>query len=544
MRMFEYCLFVVALVACCPARAGTVNGGVTLLENGQPAVGANIALYQDTTPFTQVLIDQTVIGASGTYSFSAPDAGQFRLVTTLAGRVSETQAFPGSVNTLAFNFALSLPSSISITVRDAITLQPIPGAEVNFFSNGLSTGLASTGVDGIASLSGIRGGSYVACLINSEDGYLNECNDNQHLPLGNAIQGIAPFALVGGQNLALTLDLDATGASVSGTLTNRYLTTPIAQTMTFTLYGVNGVQLDRARLTSDAIGTYTLRGLAPGTFFLKASSIGGSNYYSPRVFPDLNCTPSCTVTLGTSITITGNESVAGIDFSLHPGSVITGSVTEAGTGTGVANVPIGVAGNSIFIGWGQVAQTTTAIDGSYTLAHIPPTQTQTQEYRVGTQRASTHINQSWPNIPCFGPACFEGTTLPIARDEVRNQIDFQLTPGASFSGSVVEQTSAQSLSATVFFQNEKGTISSGFYHASTAPTYSSPGLPPGTYFAYARRLSGSVQQCQVNFGLPCGSPNPINTATATPIVITGTGAISGVDFVFDDAAVFKDGFEL
>lgn len=545
MRMFGYCLFVVALVASCPAHAGTINGGATLLENGQPAVGANIALYQDTTPFTQVLIDQTMIGASGAYSFSAPDAGQFRLVTTLAGRVSETQVFPGSVSTLTFNVALSLPSSISITVRDAITLQPIQGAEVNFFSNGLSTGLASTGIDGIASLSGIRGGSYVACLINSEDGYLNECNDNQHLPLGNAIQGIAPIALAGGQNLALVLDLDATGASVSGTLTNRYLDTPIAQTMFFTLFDVNGVRLEQARITADAMGTYTLLGLASGTFFLKASSSGGGgNYYSARVFPDLNCASSCTVTLGTSITITGNSSVSGIDFSLHPGSVITGSVTEAGTGTGVANVPIAVAGDFLFLGWAQVAQTITAIDGSYTLAHIPPTQLQTQQYRVGTQRASTHINQSWPNIPCFGPACFDGTTLPIARDEVRNEIDFQLTPAASFSGSVVEQTNAQSLDATVFFQNEKGTISSDFNHASTAPTYSSPGLPPGTYFAYARRLSGSVQQCQVYFGLPCGSPNPINTATATPIVITGTGVTAGVDFAFDDAAIFRDGFEL
>jgi hypothetical protein len=542
MRMFGYCLFVVALVASCPAHAGTVNGSATLLENGQPALGANIALYQDTTPFTQVLLDQTVIGASGTFSFSAPDVGQFRLVTTLAGRVSETQPFAGSVNTLAFNFALSLPSSISITVRDAITLQPIQGATVDFFSNGLGTGLASTGVNGIASLSGIRGGSYVACLINTEDAYLNECNDNQHLPLGNAIQGIAPFALAGGQNLALTLDLDATGASVSGTLTNRHLITPIAQAMSFTLFDVNGVQLAQARLTSNAIGTYTLRGLAPGTFFLRASSSGGSNYYSPRVFPDLNCASSCNVTLGTPITITGSESVANIDFLLHPGSVVTGRVTEAGTGTGLANVGISAAGDFIFIGWGQVAQTTTAIDGSYTLAHIPPTQT--LQYRVGTQRASTHINQSWPNIPCFGPACFEGSSVPLARDEVRNGIDFQLTPAASFSGSVLEQTSAQSLDATVFFQNENGTISSDFQHDSTAPTYSSPGLPPGTYFAYARRQSNTIQQCQVYFGLPCGSPNPINTATATPIVITGTGVTTGVDFAFDDAAVFKDGFEL
>ncbi len=541
MRISGFCLFVLALLACSAARAGTINGAVTLLEDGQPAVGAHIALYQHTSPFSQVLVDQQVIGVSGEYSLSGSDAGQFELVVTLAGRVTEGQNFPGSASPLTYNFILSLPSTITITVRDAMTLQPIQGATVDFFSNGSGAGAASTDASGIASLSGIRGGGYLACVINAQDAYRNECHDNQYLPLGNAIQGMTPFPLNGGQNLALTLDLDAAGASVSGTLTNRYLTTPIAQSMLFTLFDINGVQLELAQLSTDTQGIYTLRGLAPGTFFLRAST-SGDNYYSPRVFPDLNCASGCTVTLGTAITVAGNESVTGIDFSLHPGSVVTGRVTEAGTGTGLANVPVVVGNEFFFFGWGQVAQTTTAIDGSYTLAHIPPGP-QNQQYRLGTRGVSTHINQSWPNIPCFAPGCFDGSTVSIARDEVRNGIDFQLTAGASFSGTVLEQTSAQSLDALIFFQNETGTISNVVSHASTSPTYASPGLPPGTYFAYATRQSGAIQQCQVYFGLPCASPNPINTATATPIVITGTGVVSGIDFTFDDAGLFKDGFE-
>lgn len=223
--------------------------------------------------------------------------------------------------------------------------------------------------------------------------------------------------------------------------------------------------------------------------------------------------------------------------------MVTGRVTEAGTGVGLPNVPIVAAGNFFVLGWGQVAQTTTGIDGSYTLTHIPPSSV-AQQFRFGTQGVATHINQSWPNTPCFGPTCFSGSTQTIARDEVRTGIDFQLTPAGSFNGSVLEQTSALPLEATIFFQNANGTITAAFNHAATAPTYSSPGLPPGTYFAYATRQSGAAQQCQVFLGLTCATPNPINTATATPIVITGTGVVSGVDFLFDDVGLFKDGFEL
>lgn len=255
MRIFRFCLLVLVLVAACPARAAIVNGSVSLLENGQPAVGAHIALYQDTSPVTQVLIDQTVIDASGAYSFSAPDVGQLRLIATLAGRVSINQPFPGSVNPFTQNFALSLPSTLSITVRDAITLQPIQGAVVEFFKNGARAGSAPTNASGVASLSELSGGSYLACVISAEDAYLNECNGNQHLPLGNSTQGTAPFALNGGQNLALTLDLDATGATVSGTLTDRYLTTAIAQAMRFTLFDVSGAQVDQAQISPDARAT-------------------------------------------------------------------------------------------------------------------------------------------------------------------------------------------------------------------------------------------------------------------------------------------------
>ncbi len=542
MRISGFCLFVLALLACSAARAGTINGAVTLLEDGQPAVGAHVALYQHTSPFSQVLVDEDVIGASGEYVLTGSDGGQFQLGVTLAGRVTEGRTFPGSASPLTYNFALSLPSTITITVRDAVTLQPIQGATVNFYSNGSSAGAAATDASGIAIHSGIRGGGYLACVIDSRDAYRNECHDNQYLPLGNAIQGMTPFPLNGGQNLALTLDLDAVGASVSGTLTNRYLGTPIAQSISFNMFDVNGVQLEQAQLNTNAQGIYTLRGLARGTFFLQASGTG-NNYYSPRVFPDIDCASGCTVTQGTAITVAGDESVTGIDFSLHPGSVVTGRVTEAGTGTGLANVPV-IAGNEFFLfGWGQVAQTTTAIDGSYTLAHIPPGPTN-QQYRLGTRGVSTHINQSWPNIPCFGANCFDGSSLSIARDEVRNGIDFQLTAGASFSGTVLEQTSAQSLDATIVFRNESGTISNVISHTSSSPTYSSPGLPPGTYFAYAYRQSGAIQKCQVFFGLPCASPNPINPATATPIVISGTGVVSGIDFTFDDAELFMDGFEL
>lgn len=513
-----------------------VSGSVTLLVNGQAAVGTELTLVQSSF-FGDTQIAQTTIDGTGAYSFSSPATGFFRLNARLEGHVYISKFFEAPNNTpLIQNLSLSLPSSIALTVRDAGTLLPVPGVNVRLVTSAEQLNV-TTDAAGQVAWNAIAGGMHKICVIDPNDAFLNECFDNHHLPAGNNLASVPETMLGSGQSLTLVIDLDP-GARIRGVLTDRYLNAPIQGEIIMNLYDSSGVLVDTSKVNPAADGSYTLAGLPAAGYFVDAAGTG-PNFYSRRLYQDIDCAVGCTITSGSQLNAIGTQEIAGIDFSLHPGTIATGLVTDSVSGTPIA-------GASVSAYWVPIpgfvierARTQTRVDGTYTLAHIGAA----GQYYLGTREVTDHINEAWPNVPCYRVECERGVAQVFAADEIRGGFDFALDRGAAVSGDVIGLNTGEDLQATINIRNADSSLFTLTAAGYQSPGYLSVALPAGTYYAWAEYASGTSLLCQVYSQQACSSSDPINVATATPITVASSGTVTGVDFSFADDIFFGNGFE-
>lgn len=121
------------------ADPGTISGKVTDAATTQSIRGASINIYQD-----QVLIRTLLTDSNGNYTASGLASGDYLVVASANNY--QTASSPATVvsnSTTTVNFALnSNPGAISGTITNAVTTNPIPGADVLVFSG--STLIAET----------------------------------------------------------------------------------------------------------------------------------------------------------------------------------------------------------------------------------------------------------------------------------------------------------------------------------------------------------------------------------------------------------------
>ena len=128
------------------------------------------------------------------------------------------------------------------------------------------------------------------------------------------------------------------------------------------LYSASGSPVTPTLTTSSGVtasdGTYTVDGLAAGTYFAKTEAVSFGTFGSPNVVDELygglqcptisSLTPECRVTDGTPIVVTAGATTSGIDFSLERGGGITGRITDvAGQGLNGIRV-VAYMGDRIF----------------------------------------------------------------------------------------------------------------------------------------------------------------------------------------------------
>ena len=117
----------------------------------------------------------------------------------------------------------------------------------------------------------------------------------------------------------------ATIGGISGTVTNASGGAPL-QNVGVQVYNSTGGLVSST--STDALGVYTVSGLAAGTHFAKTSNTQG---YVEQLFSGKPCTGGfCSVTTGTPITVTDGTTTQNIDFALTAGGVITGTVRSRG----------------------------------------------------------------------------------------------------------------------------------------------------------------------------------------------------------------------
>lgn len=528
-------MLLLAIALAAPAHAIVVSGKITTFD-GRPAAGADVKLTRQVSIVYAETLATATADANGAYAFSKPGVfGNIYVVAALAPYL-ETSVYGNTLDDTpqVRDVVLSMAGSITVTVRDAASRQPIANKVVYLFDGNGGTG-SPTDAQGRATWSQQAGGPYRVCVLDDSDEYRNECQGDQHVGLPFDPATPAPLMLGSGEDKQVVIDLDP-GAGITGAVTDRYFGTPASGPLYVELFDPAGASLALVEALADSNGHYAVRGLPAGNYRLRASG-RRENHYSARVYPDVDCALDCDVTAGALVAVSDLRTTPGVDFALHPGAVALGTLNDRATGAPIANAEVVAYEQLVFGAWGAVAQARTDASGHFALAHLhasAPT-------RLGSG-ATDHINASWPDTVCYGPPCADGDPITFGVDEVRDGFSFSLDRGGSIRGSVVGESSGLPVPSVVIVQNADMTVTWHAYLDGSSAGYQSYGLPPGTYYAAAQFLGVDDLVCEIYAERTCESFGALDPANATPIVISGADVVEHVDFTLDDRR-FVSGFE-
>jgi len=571
----------------------TVNGNVT--DGSSTNSGQNIVLrgvspnnYYVSAP-TDGAGNYTFMGLpAGDYyvTFSDPHDSYIDVMYSSTGTVQCYSCEPDVDSTLSvalgetrngIDLLLTVGATISGSLIDEVTLAQVDTLFVNLYEPGSTEyWYHSAQFDGSGNytISGIRAGTYKAYLEPSID------LGNEYIPeIYNNIQCNACSSLLyDGAGDALNLVNGATtsnvdfavakGASISGIILNNdyptetienlgliYLFNDSNRVLTYQLiYGTNNDPM--------ADGTYKIGGLLPGMYFVQAGDLG-REFFQRELFENIHCPWSgCDRGGGGDPVVLGaSEQRLGVNYLLNYGGKISGTVVDAST-----NLPIDTGNQTQYIQFydaaGEVAGGAGINpDGTYISQRaLPPG---TYSVRTGTmflgEFNSPYVMQKYDgsgNIDCPGVTCDltagNVTVTAYARLDPRDpqaeadnatvtNIDFALSPGFSFSGTITELGSATPIPEVhVLVYDDNGNFAN-WATTDVNGDFTVHGLPAGTYYALTNNGSNlpfmGVNQTTsggwidiLYDGTACPG-SACDVTTGDPIVLGGSPGIETVNGV-------------
>lgn len=516
--------------------SGGLAGTVIRQGTGAPLPGVTVKVYSQYGYY----VTETQSGTDGTYQADGLAVGTYYAEAVSDGFLDEiydgvvcagyflycepyyegTQITVGAGVTGSVDFALVPGASISGTLTEEGTGDPLSGYAVLYADSGSELTSVSTGADGSYALTGLPPGKYyvVAQASNHRTEVYDDvaCTGGCDLAAGTRLDLTSGAALTG-----IDFAMTRLGA-ISGTVTNESTAGPISG-LELRAFDSEGAFAESVFSTSD--GTYEIPGLSAGTYFVRTygtSSTSDYGFFRDELYDDISCDGGCTVTSGDPIAVSLGATTTAIDFALVPRGRISGVVTEVGTGAPIPDVSVGVY--SVTTGeW--VAGATTMSDGSYLTSVLPQ-----GTYHVLTYNFSQYRDEVFDDLPCTdGCDATLGTPVEVSNDATTSGIDFALDPDGRIAGTVTAADGGAALQGVLvrFFDTN------GFSTANTVTaadgSYLSPRLPSGTYFAKARGSSLGYLD-EVFDDLPCGS---CDVTTGTPLMVTLATTTSGVDFSLD-----------
>ncbi len=406
-------------------RAPTTTGSIagTVIEDGTfvPLDDVLVEIYDASGD----LAGSGLTAADGTYGVTGLATGTYFACTVnqdgyfderydnqrYASLCSPTSGTPIPVTepleTGGIDFGLSKGGTIAGLVEKEGTSIPLEGVLVDVYDTVgrlVSSGL--TDASGIYSSGALATGSYYACTLNTQ-GYIDETFDDIVgcvSTLGTAIPVTEP-AETSGVDFEL-----APGGTITGDVTHNGTTNPLAGVI-IEVYDDGGTRVASGSSAGD--GSFSVDGLPSGTYYVCTFNNLG---YLDETYDDI---PGCVTTSGTPVGVTAPAETSGIDFGLAPGGVISGAVTEVGTGTPLATVFIDVHNAA----GAFLAFDITGADGSFDVGGLLP----------GTYFARTsvlsglHADELFHNIPCSGSCVVTtGTPITVIGPGTPAQTDFAL----------------------------------------------------------------------------------------------------------------------
>ncbi len=369
--------------------------------------------------------------------------------------------------------------------------------------------------DGTYRTLGLPAGFYYATTYN-EDHYQDELYDDIDCPFGCdpvTTPGDTIEVEVGTNTGGIDFDLEQ-GSFISGNVSDT-VASPIPDAYV-DIFNSGGTHVDFGM--TDNQGDYATRtGLPSGTYYAVTSA---PTPYLNEIYDGTYCPSWCDPTTGTPISVEVPLETTGIDFMLSSGGMISGTVRDAGTSNGIANVWVEFFDSTSK----HVGSALTQQDGTYLSQAFPA---DTNPYYAKTWNDLGYIDELFQEVSCpFGcDITFDGTPIPVIANTTVLLIDFTLDAGATVSGHVSDGSSDLQEIHVEFFDHPDGN------HVSSAVTnesgdYITNAFPPGTY--YARTYNDLGYLNEIYDDIAC--PNWCDPTEGTAIVAALGDTITDIDF--------------
>jgi lysophospholipase L1-like esterase len=511
-----------------PLSLGTLSGTVTDAITGSPIEG--VCVYADSRDGGSGYGSATT-ASDGTYTIEGLPAESYVVEFYPCGSLSssyvaqfyddtgrEASATPVAVtaagSTEDVNAALQRPGTISGTVTDAVSGSPVEGVCVYADSSdgGPGYGSATTASDGTYTIHGLAPESYVVEFYpcgHLGSSYLAQFYDDAT----DEASATAVAVTAAGSTEGIGAALQETG-TISGTVTDAVSGSPVEGACVDARASDGGSGYGSATTASD--GTYTIVGLATGSYVVEFSPCeGSSTNYLTQFYDDATDEASAT-----AVSVTAGGGTVGIDAALQQSATISGTVTDAVTGEPIEGVCVYADPSDGGSGSGAA---TTASDGTYTIDTGLATGSYVVEFSPCEGSSSSYSTQFYDGATSESSAKAVNVTAGASTES----IDAALQKAGTISGSVSEAAGGSPLARVcVRAFSSDGTVQSPISVTSSTGTYTVADLPAGSYDVY---FDPTCQGAESSAFLAQWSGGASKLGSATAVSVTAGGEATGVN---------------
>lgn len=538
------------------AQPGVVTGQVTRTADGTPVTTGGVVFC---TPTPSITCYYPTINSSGIYTQAMP-AGTYYAYTTNTGLVNEifddvpcpltcyanaavqlgTPIVLAPGTKIVRHFALSPYATLTGTVRDASTRAPLANHTVYVvtrFADSLYQDYTTTDSAGVFRFTALGRGTFHAYTQSGAQPTHTDEIYNDILCVGScyvydAEASGAPIAVTSG---AATTGIDFLldrGATISGTV--RHPTTlgqPVAiDVELYARIGSNLWRVDTVRLTGG--GPYQFAGLPAGSYFVSTYN----ELFLDEVYNNRTCLGRCQtdeMAAGTPVTVGTGGSATNIDFDLALGGSLSGTITEAGTGTPLATnvIVFRRIGNTVI----DAGSVTSDAAGAFHLQGLA-----TGNYAV-IALDQTHVPEFYGGFQCVAcstASILSAATVPVTVGLNTQGVNVTMDRGATISGTVRRSPSNTAVPNTFLRLFTAGPSPATLTVGSTDSTgaYTFYGLPPGAYFV-STVASDLANEVYNNVACPGGTCSAaFVAANGQGVNVPAGGAATGIDFALGPPA--------